>query len=109
MRGTSEREFPPLMRAFAPLHFREFRLLWLGQFTTAMGQWMDQVARGWLLYDLTGSPFQLGLVGVLRVFPLILLSPIAGTLADRYGRKTQLITAQTVNAVANLILGVLIL
>jgi MFS family permease len=97
------------MRAFAPLRFREFRLLWLGQFTTAMGQWMDLVARGWLLYDLTGSPLQLGLVGVLRIFPLILLSPVAGTLADRYGRKSQLMTAQIINAVANAILGVLIL
>src|SRR5207237_7332453 len=65
------------IRAFEPLQFREFRLVWLGQFTTAMGQWMDQVARGWLLYDLTGSPFQLGLVGVLRIFPLILFSAIA--------------------------------
>jgi len=97
------------IRAFQALQSREFRLLWLGQFTTAMGQWMDQVARGWLLYDLTGSPFQLGLVGVLRIFPLIFLSPIAGTLADRYGRKTQLIAAQSANAVANAVLGLLIL
>jgi MFS family permease len=74
-----------------------------------MGTWMDQVARGWLLYELTGQPFQLGLVGFLRVFPLIFLSPIAGTMADRYGRKTQLITAQTINALANVVLGMLIL
>ncbi len=74
-----------------------------------MGQWMDQVARGWLLYDLTGSPLQLGLVGVIRVFPLILLSPVAGTMADRYGRKTQLTAAQVLNGAANLILALLIL
>ncbi len=97
------------MRTFEAFQFREFRLLWLGQFTTGMGQWMDQVARGWLLYDLTGSTVQLGLVGALRVVPLLLLSPIAGTLADRYGRKTQLITAQTINALANILLGTLIL
>jgi MFS family permease len=96
------------VRALEALQFREFRLLWLGQFTTAMGTWMDQVARGWLLYDLTGQPFQLGLVGFLRVFPLLFLSPIAGTMADRYGRKTQLIISQMVNALANAVLGVLI-
>ena len=97
------------MRTFEALQLREFRLLWLGQLTTGLGQWMDQVARGWLLYDLTGSTVQLGLVGALRAVPLLLLSPIAGTLADRYGRKTQLIAAQSINAVANVILGMLIL
>ncbi len=97
------------IRALEALQFREFRLLWLGQLTTAIGQWMDQVARGWLLYDLTGSPLQLGLVGMIRIFPLLFLSPIAGTLADRYGRKTQLIAAQSANAIANVVLGLLIL
>jgi len=97
------------VKALEALQFREFRLLWMAQFTTAMAQWMDQVARGWLLYDLTGSPLQLGLVGFLRVFPLLFLSPIAGTMADRYGRKTQLISSQVVNGVANAILAMLII
>jgi MFS family permease len=97
------------IRALEALQFREFRLLFLAQLTTAMAQWMDQVARGWLLYDLTGSPLQLGLVGTLRIFPLLFLSPIAGTMADRYGRKTQLIASQSVNVVTNALLGVLIL
>jgi len=99
----------PRVRGFESLQFREFRLLWLGQLTTALGQWMDQVARGWLLYDLTGSPFDLGLVGALRVVPLLILSPVAGTFADRYGRKTQLILALGINVVANAVLGILIL
>jgi MFS family permease len=109
---------PPLARArgylgrlhtFDALQLREFRLLWLGQLTTGLGQWMDQVARGWLLYDLTDSPLQLGLVGALRAIPVLFLSPIAGSMADRYGRKTQLIAAQTINAVANILLGAIIL
>jgi MFS family permease len=97
------------VRALQALQYREFRLLFLAQLTTAMAQWMDQVARGWLLYELTGSPFQLGLVGTLRIFPLLFLSPIAGTMADRYGRKTQLIASQSVNVVTNVVLGLLIL
>ena len=99
----------PRIHTFDTLQLREFRLLWLGQLTTGLGQWMDQVARGWLLYDLTGSTVQLGLVGAIRAVPLLLLSPIAGTLADRYGRKTQLIAAQSINAAANVVLGILIL
>src|SRR5439155_16853719 len=63
----------------------------------------------WLLYDLTGSPLQLGFVAVLRIFPILLLSPVAGTVTDRYGRKTQLILSQTINAAANGVLGMLIL
>jgi MFS family permease len=97
------------VRALEALQFREFRLIFLAQLTTSMAQWMDQVARGWLLYDLTGSPLQLGLVGTLRIFPLLFLSPIAGTMADRYGRKTQLIVSQSVNVLTNALLGILIL
>ncbi len=99
---------PSRIGALDALRFREFRLIWLGQLTTALSQWMDQVARGWLLYEITGSPLHLGLVGVTRILPLLLLSPVSGTMADRYGRKTQLIVAQSINALANMLLGILI-
>jgi MFS family permease len=91
------------------LRFREFRLLWLGQLGSGMTYWMEQVTRGWLMYDLTGSPVQLGLVTVVQVAPLIFLSPIAGTAADRYGRKTQLIIAQLLNVPPAVVLALLIL
>jgi hypothetical protein len=41
------------LRTFAALRYREFRLLWSGQASTAMAMWMDQVVRGWLMYELT--------------------------------------------------------
>ncbi|HZT06463.1 MAG TPA: MFS transporter [Chloroflexota bacterium] len=94
---------------FEAFQFREFRLLWLGQLGSAMGQWMDQVTRGWLMYDLTGSALQLGLVSAIRFFPILLLSPLAGTAADRYGRKTQLIADQLTNATLNFILATLVI
>jgi MFS family permease len=83
---------------FQAFRYSQFRLLWYGQVGTGMAMWMDQVARGWLMYELTGSALQLGFVTAVRVVPLLLLSPIAGTLADRSGRKAQLIIAQSVNA-----------
>lgn len=58
-----------------------------------MGMWMDQVASGWLLYDLTRSPLQLGLLQGLQALPILFLSPIAGTAADRYDRKVQMMAA----------------
>ena len=94
---------------FDALRYREFRLLWMGQLSSSMGMWMDQVTRGWLMYDLTGSAFDLGLVNAMRLLPILLLSPLAGTMADRYGRKTQLISDQLTNASINFLLGTLVI
>jgi MFS transporter, DHA1 family, staphyloferrin A biosynthesis exporter len=74
-----------------------------------MGQWMDMTARSWLIYQMTGSPFQLGLVNAARGIPLLFFGVIAGVIADRYGRKPQLIISQVVNSILNIILATLIL
>lgn len=59
-----------------------------------MAFWMDQVTRSWLIYELTDSTVQLGLVRGVQALPILLLSPIAGTAADRYSRKMQILIAQ---------------
>lgn len=97
------------LHTFDSLALRDFRLLWMGQISTSMGQWMDQTSRGWLIYKLTNSPLQLGLVSAVRGIPLLLFGVIAGVVADRYGRKAQLIIAQVVNAILNVILATLVL
>jgi MFS family permease len=74
-----------------------------------MGQWMDQTSRTWLIYQMTGSALQLGLVSAARGIPLVAFGTIAGVVADRYGRKAQLIIAQGVNAFLNVALATLIL
>jgi MFS family permease len=94
---------------FESLSVRDYRLLWAGQISTSMGQWMDQVTRGWLIYQITGSATQLGLATAARGLPLLLFGVIAGALADRSGRKIQLVVAQTTNAALNLILATLVL
>jgi MFS family permease len=70
---------------------------------------MDQVTRTWLIYSLTGSYLQLGFVSAVRGIPLLLFGSIAGVVADRYGRKAQLIIAQVVNAILNVALATLVL
>jgi MFS family permease len=95
-------------RALEVLRHREFRLLWLGQAFTGMGTWMDQVTRGWLIYELTDSAFQLGLVRGVQAIPFLLLSPIAGSVADRYSRKMQVVVAQVVNGLLFAALALLI-
>lgn len=97
------------VRTFESLGLRAYRLLWLSQVTTSFGQWMDQTARSWLVYSLTHSPLQLGLVSAVRGIPLLAFGIVAGVFADRYGRKSQLIIAQAVNALLNAVLAILIL
>jgi MFS family permease len=95
------------LRVFDALQHREYRLIWYGQIFASMATWMDQVARGWLLYELTNSTLQLGLVRGVQAIPLLLLSPLAGSAADRYSRKMQVLVAQIVDGV--LYLGVALL
>jgi MFS family permease len=83
-------------------------LIWYGQIFTSMATWMDQVARGWLIYELTNSAFQLGLVRGVQAIPILLLSPLAGSAADRYSRKMQVVAAQVVDGVLYAAVGLLI-
>lgn len=86
-------------RALAALQHREFRLLWYGTIFTSMATWMDSIARGWLMYELTHSSFQLGLVRGVQAIPTLLLSPIAGSAADLYSRKAQIVVAQVIDVI----------
>jgi MFS family permease len=98
----------PRLRTFAALRHREFRLLWCGQATITMAGWMDQLARGWLMYELTSSPVQLGLVYGIQAIPVLVLSPVAGSVADRSSRKRQVMIAQGVATTVYAALGLLI-
>jgi MFS family permease len=97
------------LRTFAALRHREFLLLWSGQAATAMAMWMDQVVRGWLMYTLTNSPLQLGLVQGVQALPILVLSPVAGSAADRYPRKLQMIVAQMLAGLMYVVLVLLII
>lgn len=94
---------------FASLRLRDYRLLWFAQLSTSMGQWMDQVTRGWLIYQMTGSALQLGLATALRGLPLLFFGVLAGAIADRSNRQTQLLLAQVTNALLNAVLATLVL
>ena len=96
------------LRAFEALRHREYRLLWYGQVFASMGTWMDQVTRGWLIYELTDSALQLGMVRGIQALPFLLLSPIAGSTADRYSRKFQVVGAQFANGLLYAVTAVLI-
>ena len=62
---------------------RNFRLFWIGQTTSLVGTWMQQVAIGWLALELSNDPFLVGLVSAAGTLPILLFSLPAGVLADR--------------------------
>lgn len=68
------------------LHHRNFRLFFIGQFVSRTGFWMQWVAQGWLVYQLTQSAFMLGLVSFAGQFPSLLFGLLAGVVADRFNR-----------------------
>ena len=96
-------------RTFEALRHRQYRLIWYGQIFASMGTWMDQVTRGWLIYELTDSALQLGLVRGIQAIPFLLLSPVAGSVADRYSRKMLVVLTQTADGVLFAVLALLIL
>ncbi len=96
------------IRAIEALAYRDFRLLWLGHSFSSVAFWMDQVSRGWLIYELTDSALQLGLVRGVQAIPTLFLSPVAGSTADRYSRKMQIMIAQVADGLMLAALAVLI-
>ena len=95
-------------RALSSLQHRNFRLLWLGHSLTSMAYWMDQVSRGWLIYELTNSALQLGMVRGIQALPILFLSPVAGSAADRFSRKKQIVLSQIVDSCMYAVLTLLI-
>ncbi len=95
-------------RAFKALHYREFRFVTGCQMFGNLGTWMDELSRGWLIYQLTDSVVQLGLVRGIQVIPLLFFAPFAGSAADRYSRKILLLLSQAMNGVVFAALALLI-
>src|SRR5262249_56602647 len=82
--------------AFLVLRHRDFRLLWLGQLVSVTGSQMQLVAINWHVYILTKSALALGMVGLVRVVPIILCSLMGGVAADVFDRKRLMMVTQSV-------------
>lgn len=93
---------------FASLALPQFRFLLAGTALSQIATWMEEVARGWLVLQLTGSPFQLGLLGFIRGFSQLLVSPFAGVLADRLDRRRLAVVTQLAPAGLALIIAGLV-
>lgn len=104
--GGERRGLGFLVRA---LRHRNYRLFFSGQLVSLVGTWMTSIATSWLVYRLTGSAFQLGLVGFATQIPSFLLGPFAGVLVDRWNRHRVLVVTQALAMVQSAALAVLAL
>ena len=102
----------PVLRALLRLGeaftFPAFRNLWTAAFTSAVGTWMQRFAQQWLIYDLTGSAFYLGLDMFVGNVPLLLFTLIGGVTADRYDRRHMLMASQILQMICALVLTALV-
>ncbi len=93
---------------FRSLHNRNYRLYASGAVVSNVGTWMQRVAQDWLVLQLThNSGTALGITTGLQFLPILLLSPYAGLIADRFPKRRLLQVTQTMLAVPALLLGLL--
>lgn len=99
---------PRAGRAFRALSVVNFRFLLGGTAAASFAMWMEQIGQGWLVAQLTNSPFQLGLVQFIRGISILFIAPLAGAFAERVERRRLAGLASTVNGLSALAIAILI-
>ena len=84
-----------LPRIAQALRHRDFRLFWAGNLLSNIGTWMQNVAQGWLVLDLTNSAFWLGVVGFAASIPILFFALIGGVIADHMNKRKLLMATQS--------------
>jgi len=97
-----------LIRSIFPaLGNRNYALYFFGQFVSLIGTWLQTVAQGWLVLELTNSAFLVGLIAALGAAPSLLFSLFGGVIVDRFPKKHIVIFTQASSMALALILGLL--
>lgn len=94
-----------LPRTFSSLRHRNYRLLWTGNVISQSGDWMDQIAFNWLVYEMTGSTVALAAVNLCRAGPMIFFTLLGGVVADRIERRRLMFATQSISMVLAFILA----
>ena len=94
----------------APFGYRDFTLLWTGMFVGNLGTWIQFTALGYYVAKLAPNAglasLYIGLLGASRMIPVLIVSPFAGVIADRYSRRQILLSTNTATAVIALALSI---
>ena len=92
---------------FSAFRYPDFSWFWWSYFVSNIGSWMQTIAQGWLVYELTHSPLYLGVLSLLRSVLLLCFFFLGGLMADRWDRRLLMIWIQIISLVSALALGLL--
>lgn len=93
---------------FVSLRVRAFRIFFLGQLTSFIGDWMQLTAANVLVLELRGGGIGLGIVNFAMLLPRVVLSPYAGILADRFPKRRILVLCNTLLLACSAVIGILL-
>lgn len=85
---------PRSKRLFSLLRHRDFRLFWIGLLLSSVGSQFTTVAMAWQIYELTNSPLQIGMIGLVRAVPQMVILLFGGLLADAINRRKLMMITQ---------------
>lgn len=89
-----------LRHGMRALRVRNFRIFFIGALASNSGNWLQNIAVPFVLFELTGKSLWVGLAGFVQFIPAFLLGPLGGSLADRFDRRAVLLASQALMAVA---------
>jgi len=93
---------------FSALYHRDFRNFWFGQVVSTIGSMVQVTVLSWYIYQISGSPFLLGLMGVFEFGPVLVLILFVGVLIERFPKRNILIFTQALLLVQSLLLALLV-
>lgn len=96
-----------VLKAFPAFKHKNYRLFFSGQLISLVGTWLQIVALGWLVLELTNSAFWVGTISALSLLPVLIFGIFGGVIVDRYNKKMLLYITQTLSMILALILGFL--
>ncbi|MDQ3107581.1 MAG: MFS transporter, partial [Actinomycetota bacterium] len=105
---SNDLEAPPQARgirhAARAFRHRDFTIFWIGALASNTGSWVQNLAVPYVLYQVTESAYWVGLATFTQFIPVMLLGPLAGSIADRFDRRRVLLVTQSLMAGAALAL-----
>jgi MFS family permease len=97
----------PRNHAFSSFRHPNYKLWFSGQLISVIGTWMQGIAQGWLVYQLSHSEFALGMVGFASAIPVLIVSPWGGVITDIVPKRTLLVITQIASMLLAFVLALL--
>ena len=94
-----------MSRTFSSLRYRNYRLFFAGQIVSQVGSWMQRIAMGWFVLQITHSAFAVGIMALASFLPFTVFGLFAGTIADRFDARRLVIGTQAAQLVTASVLA----